>query len=49
MQYEKSNEKKILKQIQKKEQKLESLYKSKKLAEDEIEKLEAKKLPETNK
>lgn len=49
MQYEKSNEKKILKQIQKKEQKLESFYKSKKLAEDEIEKLEAKKLPETNK
>lgn len=49
MQYEKSNEKKILKQIQKKEQKLESLYKSKKLAEDEIEKLEAKKIPETNK
>lgn len=46
IQYEKSKEKKILNQIEKKEQKLESLNKSKKLTEDEIEKLEAKKLPE---
>lgn len=34
IQYEKSKEKKILNQIEKKEQKLESLNKSKKLTED---------------
>lgn len=41
--YEKSEEKKLLKQIEKKEQKLEDLNKSRMLMQKEIDKLEVKK------
>ncbi|WP_144282400.1 hypothetical protein [Chryseobacterium echinoideorum] len=47
--YNRSEQKKILKQIEKKEQKLAELNKNRNMIEAEMEKLEAKKLQEINK